>query len=159
MIFALTQYNTYLPLFTDYIILTSGSFDYLTGSTEGAMEKMSMINWVMNVFQFLTIAFVYARGRINKDEGVILILTLLAIIINSTAFFVPEVHRLSMYFVFFQFFTIAIVLSQLKTISKPYYCISYIVYTGWIFWNIYKLLMPVPTDHSEYKTVLMLLLN
>lgn len=142
-----------------YLVASSGSYDYLEGRTEGAMEEMSVINWIMNIFQFLVLGYIYMKGKLDDDESVILILTVLAILINSTVFFVPEMHRISMYFVFFQYISIGIILSKMKEIKSGFYTPSLVMYTVWIGWNIVKIVNVIPGTTDEYKCVLSLLFS
>ena len=129
-------------------------YDYINFSNKyaGTVTFLQGLMWILQVYYLLK---VYKNNNMETSEMAAVLLSLFAILITLSGYYLNQVGRIAHYIYIFTFLSIAIVVKyNKKNDNKIYLLANYI----WIVWNLLKVFTINVGTYQEYKTIFKVLL-
>lgn len=152
--------ESYLPFMFNSFLEESGNYTYLSTNEiikDGSdLTALSIITYLFQIFFLIKTLY---NKLITKDEIVIILISLIAIVFSLTAPYLPQIYRLAMYLNLFFFLSIPIVYKYLSIQYKNFFIIGMLL---WISWSALKTLSPIVLDSGRdvsYKLIFEVLLK
>lgn len=142
--------ETYLPLVLNHYIEKTETYEYMDldkSDTSGGFTYFAILNIA---FQVLFLSYTLTIKRLSNQEKCVVLLAFLALSLNISIHFVPQLYRISMYISLFTFIAIPIIYQNISCKYRNIY-----LFAMWIFivWTALKVFQPAAYSWAEYKTI------
>lgn len=148
--------STYI---TDFFQSYSEEYDYYSYLNWGGNTwagSLTIAQGIMWLVLFLSFSYCYINFNLSKTEQSMLLISMLAIIITLSGYYLPQVGRLAHYFYCFTYVSIALVCQKFQ--NKKFYLMYYCICWVWVLWNCLKIFTINVGTFQEYKTIFNVLL-